>query len=387
MSRAATVLLLPTLRLRDLLRPVVEAEIACCLCRHRGPLDAVDLLCRTGRHERLTKAVKDTPCPRCGAQDALDWCTRPQLLRYAARVSALVGARGPLGGTCGACRRRWAVDVLDAVERLGPDVTLRELAERLVCPACGQRGWARLALAGRVDAAGQGGEDGRMCGRYSIHSGGELLASRFGITHPLPGDLTPRWNAAPTQQLPVVRRHPDGGRALGLLRWGLVPRWAKDLSIGARMINARAETVGTSNAFAPAFAKRRCLVPLDSFFEWRKEGKTKQPIAFATTENGPSAFAGLWEGWQDTTGAWVHTYTIITTTPNDLVAPVHDRMPVILPTEAWATWLGEEPAGPADLQALLVAYPADRMRAWTVDRAVGNVANDRPELVAPISPA
>ena len=223
-----------------------------------------------------------------------------------------------------------------------------------------------------------------MCGRYTIHTGGDLLSGRFGVSGPAP-ETSPRFNAAPLQSLPVVRFNAaDSQRHLSLLRWGLVPSWAKDTSIASKLINARGETLTEKASFKTAFKKRRCLVPADAFYEWRKEGSTKQPFAITTTDNGPFAMAGLWEGWRDpTTGEWLHTYTIVTTSANALLADLHDRMPVILPQSCWSAWLGEEEASEADLVGMLAPYDAERMRVWPVSRDVGNVRNDRADLLEP----
>jgi len=228
-----------------------------------------------------------------------------------------------------------------------------------------------------------------MCGRYTIHTDPSTIARAFGVAGPLP-NVEPRYNAAPLQQLPVVRFNPETGeRRLGLLRWGLVPVWAKDPAIGSKMINARQETVRSSGAFRAAFAKRRCLVPADAFYEWRKlDAKTKQPYAIAMVDRSLFAFAGLWEGWKNlATEQWEHTFTIITGEPNAVTAPIHDRMPAILPPEAWPRWLGEEAAGPEDLAALLKPFPAEAMTAWPVHRDVGNVRNDRPDLIERLNSA
>ncbi|WP_207485433.1 SOS response-associated peptidase [Arenibaculum pallidiluteum] len=228
-----------------------------------------------------------------------------------------------------------------------------------------------------------------MCGRYTIHSSPSLIAERFGVTGSLP-NFEPRYNAAPLQQLPVIRFNSETKeRRLDLLRWGLVPSWAKDPTIDSRMINARQETVRTSGAFKTAFAKRRCLVPTDAFYEWKKlDAKTKQPYAIAMADQSLFAFAGLWEGWKNpATQLWEHTYTIITGEPNAVAAPIHDRMPAILPPDAWGQWLGEEEASPDELAALLKPYPAEAMTAWPVHRDVGNVRNDRPDLIERLNSA
>jgi putative SOS response-associated peptidase YedK len=169
------------------------------------------------------------------------------------------------------------------------------------------------------------------------------------------------------------------------MRWGLVPYWAKDMKIGFSTINAQAETVDTKSAFRSAFERRRCLVPVENFYEWQKTGpKDKQPYAIALADRGIMALAGLWENWKSPAGEWVRSFTIITTMPNELCAPIHNRMPVILPPETWPAWLGEEAAVAAQLKALLAPYPADRMTCWPVDKRVGNVRNNDPSLIEPI---
>lgn len=221
-----------------------------------------------------------------------------------------------------------------------------------------------------------------MCGRFAIHTNASTILERTGAKGPAP-EFGARYNAAPTQSLPVVRRHPDSGdRVLGLLRWGLVPVWAKDAGIGAKMINARAESLSEKPAFRNALRKRRCLVPFDAYYEWRKDGTAKIPYAIGTDSNGVDAFAGLWEGWKDpATGDWLHSFTIVTTTANEATSHIHERMPVILPPDRWGAWLGEEEAGPAELQDMLAPYPPAHMRVWPVGKDVGNVRNDRPDLI------
>ncbi len=195
------------------------------------------------------------------------------------------------------------------------------------------------------------------------------------------GDLfnaPPRWNGAPTDKLAVVRRnHEAGENSLDLIRWGLVPHFAKDLKVGASLINARCETVATKPAFRGAWAKRRrCLIPVDGFYEWKREGKVKQPYALALKGGEPMALAGLWENWKDpATGEWVRTFTVLTTAPNELIAPLHDRMPVIVPHEDWDLWLSGE-----DATALMKPLPAEEMEMWTVSTAVNKVGNEGAEL-------
>src|SRR3954463_5093131 len=177
-------------------------------------------------------------------------------------------------------------------------------------------------------------------------------------------NAAPNYNAAPTDALPVVRLDRDGRRSLDLLRWGLIPWWAKDPKIGARCINAMAETVATKPAFRDAFNRgQRCIVPVDGFYEWQKRPGGKQPYAIVGADGKPLALAGLWERWKEPeSGQAVQTFTIITGPPNELVAPIHNRMPVILPPSTWRLWLGEDEAGLDELLALLWPYPTELMR-------------------------
>jgi putative SOS response-associated peptidase YedK len=217
-----------------------------------------------------------------------------------------------------------------------------------------------------------------MCGRYVITTAPEAIRQLFG-TAGFPPNFPPHYNAAPGQDLPVVRLHPEtGDRVLGLLRWGLIPYWSKDPKIAWRCINARGETAKTTPAFRDAYKSRRCLVPAEAFFEWRAEGKTKQPYAIAMRTRESFAFAGLWENWKDPkTSEWLRTFTILTTQPNELVTPLHDRMPVILSSEGYDQWLGKE-TDPSDL---IRPYPADEMMTWPVSRRVNTPKNDDPTIL------
>ena len=180
-----------------------------------------------------------------------------------------------------------------------------------------------------------------MCGRYASFLPAEAVARFFRTVNPLP-NLPPSWNVVPTQAAMVVRRHPETGeRHLNLLKWGLVPSFVKDIKQARRPINARAETVATSGMFRTAFAKRRCLVPAGAFYEWRPEPTGKQPYAIARTDGDPLAFAGLWEAWRYPDGEILRTFTIVTTTANQTMAELHERMPVILEPSDWPVWLGE----------------------------------------------
>src|ERR1700723_296507 len=227
-----------------------------------------------------------------------------------------------------------------------------------------------------------------MCGRVKLSTDlGEIrIAFRIPPERPAP-NFAPSWNVAPTDPLPIVRYDAkEGHRALDLMRWGLIPYWAKDMKVGFASINAMAETVDTKSAFREAFKRRRCLVPVDSFYEWQNTGpKEKQPYAIALADRGIMALAGLWENWKSPGGEWVRSFTIITTTPNELCAPIHNRMPVILPSEAWPAWLGEEAAGPTQPKARRAPSPADRMTCWPGSARVGNVKNNDPSLVEPVS--
>lgn len=224
-----------------------------------------------------------------------------------------------------------------------------------------------------------------MCGRYlnriPAEEIGRIFAARFD-----PGDYPARYNAAPTQLLPVVRFNAETReRQIDLLRWGLIPIWAKDKTIGNTLINARVETAATKPAFRDAFAKRRCLVPASGFYEWKKTPQGKVPQAILPNDDGLFAFAGLWERWKDlATQEIVRSFTILTGKPNSLVAPIHDRMPVILLPEHWPLWLGEVPADRSALETLIAEpYPAQLMRAYAIGARVNSVKNDDAELLAP----
>jgi len=166
-----------------------------------------------------------------------------------------------------------------------------------------------------------------------------------------------------------------------------VPFWAKDIKVGFANINAKAEGIETKPAFREAFQRRRCLVPFDCFYEWQKIGKERQPYAVALRDRRLMALAGLWETWRSRAGERVRSFAIVTTSPNALLAPIHDRMPVILAPDNWPVWLGEAPADPGQLNAMLVPYPADDMIIWPVDRRVGNVNNKDPALIEPVAAA
>ena len=178
-----------------------------------------------------------------------------------------------------------------------------------------------------------------MCGRYRLSRWKEILAEHFDTDFD-DLDWEPRYNIAPTQPVPVIRRvEPGQARQASMMRWGLIPSWAADPTIGARMINARAETADSKPSFREPLRKQRCLVPADAFYEWRRSAKEKQPFCFEVGVGAVFAFAGLWDRWRDPDGHVLETCTILTTTPNNLLADVHDRMPAILPAEHYDRWL------------------------------------------------
>ena len=224
-----------------------------------------------------------------------------------------------------------------------------------------------------------------MCGRAKLPDDVSEIKLDLKIKFDEIGDYRPRWNAAPTSQLPVVVSN-NGARTLTLMRWGLVPSWAKDVKIGYSTFNARAEGMETRPAFRGAWkARRRCLVVADGYYEWR--AADKQPFAVALGNRGPMTFAGLWDLWRDpgaADGKPLTSFAIITTAANERLRPLHDRMPALLPPDCWAAWLGETAASEHDLKALLKPYSGAAMDYWPVDRRVGNVKNDDPDLFAPL---
>jgi putative SOS response-associated peptidase YedK len=235
---------------------------------------------------------------------------------------------------------------------------------------------------------GMTGEKRDMCGRFVQKTPLGEIRVLFETENPVP-NAAPRYNAAPTDNLAVVRYNPQtGARSLDLLRWGLVPLWAKDPSFGPKCINARSETIATNKIFRDAFERRRCLVPADGFYEWQKQGGTTQPYAIVPEDGGIFAFAGLWERWRNPADASIlRSFAIVTGLPNPLCRPIHERMPVILAKPAWPLWLGEAEASPEELLALLRPYPEELMRTYPIGKSVGNVRNDEPGLLAPIAAA
>lgn len=218
-----------------------------------------------------------------------------------------------------------------------------------------------------------------MCGRYSLTCDMDKLRLRFGFRA---GDIdyTPRYNVAPTQEVVTVTNQGDGNVGQ-LMRWGLIPFWAKDPKIGSRMINARAETVVEKPSYRKTFQERRCLVLADSFYEWRKDGKLKTPMRIVLRSGEPFGFAGLWETWKNPEGELVHSCTIITTVPNALMEPIHNRMPVMLTREAEERWLDAGNQDTAELRELLVPYPAAELEAYEVSPLVNSAKNETPGVI------
>ena len=222
-----------------------------------------------------------------------------------------------------------------------------------------------------------------MCGRFALLAPGETVADTFQLES-APAPLPPRYNIAPTQPVLAVRLAQTGKREAALFHWGLIPSWSKDISIGARMINARAETVPEKPSFRTAFKRRRCLIPASGFYEWQKLNGRKQAMYIHPQDDDLFAFAGLWEIWQGADGSHLETCTILTTTPNELMAPIHNRMPVILEPADFDMWLapGDHPD---QALHLLRPYPAAKMAAYPVSTLVNSPANDTPECIAPLA--
>jgi putative SOS response-associated peptidase YedK len=223
-----------------------------------------------------------------------------------------------------------------------------------------------------------------MCGRYRLSRRKQIVEEYFD-TASGEEDWTPRFNIAPTQSVLVIRQNPkEPVRELSSMRWGLIPGWAKDSSVAASLINARSETAATKPAFRDALKSRRCLIPADGFYEWSGAGKARQPYCFDVNGGELFAFAGIWDRWNDPSGQWVKSCSILTTTPNAVTAAVHDRMPVILDPDGYDRWLDP---GMTDVNAaseLLKPYDARLMRCYPLSTRVNSVAHDDEECSAPV---
>jgi len=218
-----------------------------------------------------------------------------------------------------------------------------------------------------------------MCGRYTLRTPVETLVERFEINE-YPSSITPSYNIAPSQGVAAVIAE-NGKRKLEMLHWGLIPSWAKDPEVGNKMINARAETVAEKPSYRKAFKERRCLILADGFYEWQKTDSGKQPFYIRMEDESPFAFAGLWESWQN--GREIRSCTIITTSPNEVAAQVHNRMPVILHPEDYEMWLDPDFDEREALTTLLKPFPAEAMEAYPVSRKVNRPANNDPEVIEP----
>lgn len=226
-----------------------------------------------------------------------------------------------------------------------------------------------------------------MCGRFTLNKSGEAIASAFQLTE-VP-QVLPHYNIAPTQLVPTVLHTAENSNAVGKnsvlrqfhqLRWGLIPSWAKDPQMGARLINARAETVTEKPSFRSAFRHRRCLVIADGFYEWQRQERKKQPFYFRLQNGQPFAFAGLWERWRSPDGEEIQSCTILTTEANEILRPIHDRMPVILDSKDYDLWLDPAVQNTEPLQ-LLRPYPSEAMTSYAVSTKVNNPANNTPECI------
>ncbi len=223
-----------------------------------------------------------------------------------------------------------------------------------------------------------------MCGRFTQERPTSELAEIFGAEDRIdaPGG---RYNIAPTDPAAVVVQREDQ-RAITAYRWGLIPHWSETPKTGNRLFNARAETIDRTPAFRYAFGKRRCLVPVDRFYEWQRTEAARTPYAIAASDGRPLALAGLWAGWKDAdTGEVIRSFTIVTTGPNETMRPIHNRMPVVIPESAWDRWLDPTLIDPAELKGLLVPAEDGWLDAYRVTSRVNNVRNDGPDLVDPVA--
>lgn len=219
-----------------------------------------------------------------------------------------------------------------------------------------------------------------MCGRYTLTRKEGEIAEHVAVQESL--RFEPRYNIAPTQTVPVVVS--DGDRTLRNLRWGLIPFWSKDISIGARMINARSETLSEKPSFRKLFEGRRCLVPADGFYEWVKTGGGKAPVRIRLATKGLFCFAGLWDSWRSPDGSELQSFTVITTTANELLRPVHDRMPVILKEKDFDLWLNPTERRKEALQPLLRSFQSEEMEYYPVSTLVNSPRNDDPKCIEPL---
>ncbi len=223
-----------------------------------------------------------------------------------------------------------------------------------------------------------------MCGRFTLVAPGDAIAELFNLAGA--PDISPRYNIAPTQPVAGVRiSQAEKARELTYFHWGLIPRWAKDPSIGSRMINARSETAAEKPSFRAAMRYRRCLIPSDGFYEWKKVNGQKQPMRVQIKEGGVFAIAGLWEHWQSHDGSEIESCTLLTTNPNEKLRPIHNRMPVIIHPDDFKLWLDPGVQDPADVQHLLRPYPAEDMSFYPVSTHVNSPHNEDPSCIEPLT--
>lgn len=223
-----------------------------------------------------------------------------------------------------------------------------------------------------------------MCGRYRLSRRKQIMEQYFDC-YPWADDWSPRFNIAPTQSVPVIRQHPkEPVRQISSMRWGLIPNWARDASIASGTINAKSETAATKPAFRDPLKFRRCLIPADGFYEWKKMGASKQPFCFEVNNGKLFAFAGIWDGWKNADGRWIKTCSILTTIPNAVISAVHDRMPVILDPDSYDVWLDPEMQDAAALSEFLTPYDARLMRCYPVSSRVNHAGNDDEECSQPV---
>jgi putative SOS response-associated peptidase YedK len=222
-----------------------------------------------------------------------------------------------------------------------------------------------------------------MCGRFTLFEAGKILSKEFGVSSVPP--LSPRYNIAPSQPVPAVRASPTGsGREIALLRWGLIPSWSKDPAIGNRLINARAETAFEKPSFRIAFRRHRCLIPTTGFYEWQRQERGKQPYFVRMRDQRLFAFAGLWDRWESPDKNVIETCTILTTAANAVLAPIHNRMPVIVSPREYGRWLDASVQDPNSLAPLLVPFPPEEMLAFPVSPRVNTPSVDSEKCIAPL---
>ena len=223
-----------------------------------------------------------------------------------------------------------------------------------------------------------------MCGRYRLSRRKQIIEEYF-ESAPWDDDWNPRYNIAPTQPVAVIRQHPkEPVRQISTMGWGLIPHWSKDASSSASTINARSETAATKPAFRDPLKFRRCLIPADGFYEWKRTGASKQPFCFEVNDGELFAFAGLWDGWKNAEGQWIKTCSILTTVPNAVTATVHDRMPVILQPESYDLWLDPGMTDAQVVAELLKPYDARLMRSYPISTRINHVANDDEDCSQPV---